>query len=86
MDIEKVEWISANRIALGLENGLIEIWEIDEEGETTNNRVIKQFKHGNVSLEFLPTLILGNEILGLIWNETTEYLASCSSWDGWIKV
>ena len=48
-----VEWISANRIALGLDlrglgNG-IEIWEIDEE-ETTNSRVIKQFKHGNVSL------------------------------------
>ena len=44
VDIRQVEWISANRIALGLDND-IEIWEIDEEGETTNSRVIKQFKH-----------------------------------------
>ena len=44
----KIEWISANRIALGLDNGRgIEIWQIDEEGETTNSRVIKQFKHGS---------------------------------------
>ena len=28
-----VEWISANRIALALDNFLIEIWQIDEEGE-----------------------------------------------------
>ena len=45
--IRVVEWISANRIALGLYNGMIEIWEIDEQGETTNSRVIKQFKHGD---------------------------------------
>ena len=44
--INEVEWISANRIALGLKSGLIEIWQIDEEGETTNSRVIKQFKYG----------------------------------------
>ena len=51
VDIKQVEWISANRIALGfVYNGLIEIWQIDEEGETTNSRVIKQMKHGNVSL------------------------------------
>ena len=49
MNIRKVEWIFANRIALGFMKGFIEIWEIDEE-ETTNSRVIKQFKHGNVSL------------------------------------
>ena len=46
VDIYEVEWISANRIALGLKSGLIEIWEIDEE-ERRNSRVIKQFKHGN---------------------------------------
>ena len=40
----KVEWISANRIALGL-RGLIEILQIDEEGEITTSRVIKQIKH-----------------------------------------
>ena len=49
----KVEWISENRIALGLDlRGLdndIEICQIDEEGETANSRVIKQFKH-NVSI------------------------------------
>ena len=45
--ITEVEWISANGIALGLNNGLIEIWQIDGEGETTNSRVIKQFKHGD---------------------------------------
>ena len=48
--ILKVEWISENRIALGLENGLIEIWEIDEEGNKNKSRVIKKFKHGDVSL------------------------------------
>ena len=47
VDIGTVEWISANRIALGLVNGLIEIWQIDEEGETTNSRVIKRFKCGS---------------------------------------
>ena len=47
--IREVEWISANRIALGLYDDPIEIWEIDEE-ETTNSRVIKQFKHSEVSL------------------------------------
>ena len=52
VDIRQVEWISANRIALGLgwtglDNGrVIEIWQIDEE-ETTNSRVIKQFKCGS---------------------------------------
>ena len=49
--IKEVEWISANRIALGLYNGLIEIWQIDEEDETVNSRVIKQFKHSEVSLK-----------------------------------
>ena len=47
MCICKVEWISANRIALGFMNGLVEIWKIDEEGETTINRVVKQLKCGN---------------------------------------
>ena len=57
--IREVEWSSANRIALGL-NGLIEIWQIDEEVGTTNSRVIKQFKHGNeyVSLCISTTLQL----------------------------
>ena len=52
--ISRVEWISANRIAVGLvstdENGgLIKIWQIDEE-KTTNSQIIKQFKHSQVSL------------------------------------
>ena len=88
-----VEWISANRIALGLYNGLIEIWEIDEEGETTNSRVIKQFKHEDVSLRIstiivLPHfafLLLKGWITELKWNEMTKYLAASSS-DGFIKV
>ena len=96
MDINEVEWISKNRIALGLgwtgfDNGLIEIWQIDEEG-TTNSRVIKQFKH-NVSLRIrrfynLPHfafLLLKGWIMDLKWNETTKYLAASSS-DRFIKV
>lgn len=47
--IKSVEWISANQIALGLSTGFIEIFQIEEEGETTNNRVIKTFQHGDVS-------------------------------------
>ena len=69
VDINEVEWISKNRIALGLgwtglDNGLIEIWEIDEE-ETTNSRVIKQFKHGSkyVSLCISTTLQLFYQFL-----------------------
>ena len=89
-----VEWISANRIALPLDN-VINIWQIDEEGETTNSRVIKQFKQGNVSLristilhEMLPIFafhLVKGAITDLKWNEMTEYLASCS-FDGLIKV
>ena len=49
-----LEWISANRISIGGSYGTIEIWQIDDEGETTNSRVIKQFKneyrHGTVSI------------------------------------
>ena len=45
-DFQKVEWISKNRIALALDT-VIEIWQIDEEGETTNSQVIKRFKQGN---------------------------------------
>ena len=64
MDIEKVEWISANRIALGLGND-IEIWEIDEEGEATKSRVIKQIKHGkgDVSIGISTILQLSYHIL-----------------------
>ena len=52
--IARVEWISVNRIAVGLvstdeNDGLIEIWQIDEE-KTTNSQIIKQFKHSQVSL------------------------------------
>ena len=58
VDIRRVEWISANRIALGFKiNGLIEIWQIDEKDETTNSRVIKQFKQDNVSLG-ISTILL----------------------------
>ena len=46
VDINEVEWISKNRIALPLDN-VIEIWQIDEQGKTTNSRVIKQFKCGS---------------------------------------
>ena len=55
--IRQVEWISANRIALGFKNVLIEIWQIDEKDETTNSRVIKQFKQDNVSLG-ISTILL----------------------------
>ena len=44
--IQRVDWISANRIALWLESGLIEICQIDEE-IVIDSRVIKQFEHGN---------------------------------------
>ena len=30
--------------------------------------------------------LLKGSITGLKWNETAKYLASCSLWDGWIKV
>ena len=46
--IVRFEWISAIQIAIGLTNGFIEIWRIDEEGEVINSRIIKQFKHGQV--------------------------------------
>ena len=91
----KIEWISANRIALGLDNGRgIEIWQIDEEGEATNSQVIQQFKH-DVSLVIstilklcyhFAYLLVKYWITGLKWNEKTKYLASHSSWDGWITV
>ena len=94
--ILKVEWISANRIATGMAYSLIEIWEIDEKGKTTNNRVIQQIKYGDeyVSLRIrrysivLPLFVfhlLKGWITGLKWNETTKYLASCSL-DTWIEV
>ena len=91
----KIEWISANRIALGLDNGRgIEIWQIDEEGETTNSQVIQQFKH-DVSLGIstilklcyhFAYLLLKCWITGLKWNEGTKYLASHSADNGWIGV
>ena len=46
--IVRFEWISAIQIAIGLTNGFIEIWRIDEEGEVINSRIINQFKHGQV--------------------------------------
>ena len=70
MDIRKVEWISANQIAIGLADGRIEIWEVDDEGETTNSRVIKQFKNGDVSLgisTILQLLIIVLPILPFFW-------------------
>ena len=95
VEIWDVEWISANQIALALKNGLIEILQIDEGGETTNNRVIKQFKHEYVSLKISTTLQLRNNFAFLLvknwitylkWNEMTKYWASCSSRDELIKV
>ncbi len=55
--IKSVEWISANQIALGLSNGFIEICQIEEEGETINNRVIKTFQHGDVSAQHTKVLV-----------------------------
>ena len=65
MEIEKFEWISENRIALGLNNGLIVILEIGEEGNKNKSRVIKQIKHGkgDVSLGISTILQLYNHIL-----------------------
>ena len=92
-DFQKVEWISKNRIALALDT-VIEIWQIDEEGETTNSQVIQQFKH-DVSLGIstilklcyhFAYLLLKCWITGLKWNEETKYLASHSADNGWIGV
>ena len=94
--ILKVEWISENRIALMLGNGLIEIWEIDGEGNKNKSRVIKQIKHKYVSIGistifqfvinfafFLLKVFIS--VTDLKWNEMTENLAASSS-DGFIKV
>ena len=54
--IVRFEWISAIRIAIGLTNGLIEIWQIDEESETTNSQIVNQFKHGQVEYKYEDTM------------------------------
>ena len=52
--IRQIDWISTNRVAIALND--IEIWEIDEEGETSNSRVIKQFKHEDASVRISTIL------------------------------
>ncbi len=44
--IRSVAWISENQIALGLQDGRIEIFQIDDiKQETTTERIIKRFEH-----------------------------------------
>jgi WD40 repeat protein len=45
--ISQVEWISENQIAIGFMNGIIEIWEIDE--NESKFQVLQIFKRITVS-------------------------------------
>ena len=51
----------------------------------TRRREFKDFSLFQLSFSLFPFDLVKDEITGLKWNETTEYLASCS-YDGWIKV
>ncbi len=87
--IARVAWISANKIAIGLRYGWIEIWEIEEDIGTS--QLIKRFRHGAKDLKnasrfmtiFYP-FSTPVAVIDLQWNERTKYLAS-SSLNGTIK-
>ncbi|XP_046457612.1 U5 small nuclear ribonucleoprotein 40 kDa protein-like [Daphnia pulex] len=71
--ISQVEWTSKNQIAIGFMNGLLEIWEIDEnESKFQVLQIIKR---------------ITGAIKGLEWSNVTKYLASSSSGkEGWITI
>ncbi|XP_046460919.1 uncharacterized protein LOC124207482 isoform X1 [Daphnia pulex] len=72
--IKSVQWISANRVALGLwKYGGIEIWEIDE--STRSEKFVKRLKHESVT----------GWIADMAWDERTKCLAACSS-NGWMTI
>jgi hypothetical protein len=92
--IASVQWISENRAALGLYNGGIEICEIGE--STATVKVVKFVGYRNVvsfisSLNAVikPILLCYTSnykgwIRGMLWNERTKCLATCSY--RWTKV
>jgi hypothetical protein len=52
--IRSVQWISENRVALGLVEEGIEIWEIDE--SATSATLVKGLKHESVTVRFIYLL------------------------------
>jgi hypothetical protein len=52
--IRSVQWISENRVALGLVDEGIEIWEINE--SATSAKIVKRFKHEGVRVSFVNPL------------------------------
>ncbi|XP_046648414.1 DNA excision repair protein ckn1-like [Daphnia pulicaria] len=69
--ISQVEWTSENQIAIGFMNGIIEIWEIDE-----NESKFQLFQTIKRRL---------GAIFGLEWSNITKYLASWGK-EGWITI
>ncbi|XP_046634011.1 uncharacterized protein LOC124313240 [Daphnia pulicaria] len=73
--ISSVQWISETRVALGLERGGIEIWEIDE--STTSAKIVKRFQHVDGEVW---------QIRDMAWDERTKCLAACSYGRCWIRI
>ncbi|XP_046461346.1 F-box-like/WD repeat-containing protein TBL1Y isoform X2 [Daphnia pulex] len=70
--IMKVKWISESEVALGLNNGTIEIYRISESHPVTAPQITRKLKHDRV-------------VRDMKWSCTTQYLASFS-WDNTIKI
>jgi hypothetical protein len=92
--IRSVQWISENRVALGLVDEGIEIWEID--GTATSAKIVKRFKHESVSFVYPLTChctfsitffynLIKDYITNVAWDERTKCLAAGTE-DGWITV
>ncbi|XP_046633450.1 calcium/calmodulin-dependent protein kinase type II delta chain-like [Daphnia pulicaria] len=82
-DATSVQWISANRVALGLRKFKknFEIWEIDE--STTSAKIVKRLEHEGVRVFFCGL------IRDMVWDERTKCLAACSAaclTDGWMTI
>ncbi|XP_046460961.1 F-box-like/WD repeat-containing protein TBL1XR1 [Daphnia pulex] len=70
--ITSFQWISANRVALGLRGDRrIEIWEIDE--SMTSAKIVKRLEYES------------DYITNVAWDERTKCLAACYD-DGWITI
>ncbi len=53
VDITSAAWISENQIAIGLKNGLIEIYQIGDRGKRIQNRFLKHTESEQVSTQEL---------------------------------
>ncbi|XP_046461319.1 uncharacterized protein LOC124207753 isoform X2 [Daphnia pulex] len=68
------EWISENRVAIGLNEG-IEIWEIDESTNFAKKLDKRLFQHERVK----------GAVFDMAWDERTKCLAACSD-NGWMTI